>query len=169
MSSEMTTDQTANAGVMLAETVGEVSVLKLYGVATAFYERVMTYDPKARGGKGSFRGGVDVVRIMADGAAEAGLTDFPSEYAGQVSKIARVMVEMARDLLDIATADIRLRACRDWVKSHGDPCHVYNEMKEKDSSGSTLTQMVANLLAWAEKNGVPSEDVVAEVVNQVEG
>jgi len=170
MTNDTNTSQTAEAGARLVRSAEEVSLVKLYGVATAFYEGIISYDPNGSNGRGRFKGGSDVVQVMADGAASVGV--LPTEFTPQyVAKIARVLVDHGRYLLDLATPEVREKGCREWIVQHGDPVSFYNSVQDskKDSDGATLSQMVANLLSWASKNDLDMASVVAEVVAQCEG
>jgi hypothetical protein len=161
------TSQTNEAGVKLASASDNLSVAKAYAVATAFHEGIMSYDATAKDGKGGFKGGKALYQALCDGAEAVGLT-VPDEMEGQISKIARVLVDYGRHLLDLGHAQTRWDGCAEFVRQHKDLAAMYNKVYAKDKGPASLSQMVANLLAWSAKNGHENADVLAEMIAQCE-
>lgn len=135
----------------------------IFAVSSAYLAKDMTYDESGNNGKGSWKGGtVTMKKIMATNAA------CPDSYTGDLSKAGKVLQFFAVDILGMYDDVQRLEACQTLVQNLDKTLdQAYDEAKEpKEKKAATLTQMVANLLAWAEKNGHDATAVMVEVGQQ---
>lgn len=139
---------------------------KVYGVATALADGTMAYDKDGNNGKGRFKGGKALFdNIMAESA------DVPENYEGQISKIAKGIVELGAYCV-VADHDDRLAEVRRFCQQYKTLNNLSSILyPTTESKGRTLAAIVASMFteATAEKNGYSVEDIVAEVLAQAEG
>ena len=145
----------------------EASVARFVGatfaVSSAYLAKDMTYDESGNNGKGSWKGGTATMKkIMATNP------NCSDSFTGDLSKAGKVLQFFGVEILGIWDDAERLAACEALVATLDKTLdEAYNEAKEpKEKKGATLAQMVANLLAWAEKNGYDGVDVETEVGKQ---
>lgn len=160
--SKITNPHAAAAALIVGGALDEF-VGKVYGVATALSDGTMTWNPD-QGTEGRWNGGKGLYdMILAENL------EVPSSYQGQISKIATGIKTLGAACID-KDNDRRMEAVRAFCSQY----KTLNNMSsilyptKDDGKVTTLAQMVANLYAWAAKNGHEVPEVVSEVNAQGE-
>lgn len=157
------TNPHAEAATLMVKGALDEFVGKVYGVATALSDGSLVWNPD-QGKDGRWNGGSALMdRLLAENL------NVPMSYESQISKIATGIKTLGASCID-KDNDRRMVAVRAFCEQYG----CYNNMsniiypKVKDDKVTTLAQMVANLYAWAAKNGCEVPEVVSEVNAQGE-